>query len=146
MQGLLLAARTHATIEGTIDRDGNDPGKTTKIELQDIADVHRKIAAEVSPDGSFYFPNVASGSYMINGIDLENGYVKMVSVNGREVRDSTGYGSARAKPSFSKSEAWAERCSNRRSRNGFQAKCVGNQRHGKEMRLPGLYIPRLQIA
>ncbi len=84
VQGLLLAARTHATIEGTIDRDGNDPGKTTKIELQDIADVHRKIAAEVSPDGSFYFPNVASGSYMINGIDLENGYVKMVSVNGRE--------------------------------------------------------------
>jgi hypothetical protein len=84
VSGLLLGARTHATIDGTVDLDGKTLARAMRIEFQDIADAHHKVAAQVSRNGTFRCLDITSGRYRISQIDLEGEYLKTVSVDGRE--------------------------------------------------------------
>jgi hypothetical protein len=81
----MLQAETVTTVNGSVDLEGSTPGRSMRIEMQDVGDSRHQVVAVVTPDGHFQCTDVTSGTYRINKIDPPDGYVRSVWVNGRDL-------------------------------------------------------------
>jgi len=82
MSDVVLKPRSLTTLDGQLEVDGERPGKSCQLQLQDIEDRQKEYRTVVSAKGDFHLTNLPSGQYRISELGIAGAYVSAVKVDG----------------------------------------------------------------